>query len=222
MPNYDSVIHVDGDVIFLAPVEQLWNFFDKMNSTQMLALATEDMTETSWYIKSNRVPIPTKYSLNTGIILMNLTRMREVKFFDDLEPIVIKYGNDIKWFVNDVMGIYLYNNPDKYLELPCSWNYLTDHCRIGQLCENAELNGVAVLHGSRSSFFLEIEPSFKAIYSVFRDYEFNSDINNLVMNLSESLNKTSDTNCRKLSHIFLKYVNKFIENQRTTRIKDRI
>jgi UDP-xylose:glucoside alpha-1,3-xylosyltransferase len=207
-------------VIFLAPVEQLWNFFEKMNSTQMLALATEDMTETSWYINSNKVPLPTKYSLNTGIILMNLTRMREVNFFDDLEPIVIEYGNDIKWFVNDVMGIYLYNNPDKYLELPCSWNYLTDHCRKDQLCESAELNGVAVLHGSRSSFFLKTEPSFKAVYSVFRDYQFNSDVNNLVKNLSEGLNKTSNTKCGKFSHILLKRVKQFIENQRTIRIKD--
>ncbi len=215
MPNYDSVIHVDGDVIFLAPVEQLWNYFEKMNSTQMLALATEDMTETSWYTKSNRVPIPTKYSLNTGIILMNLTRMREVNFFDNLEPIVIEYENEIKWFVNDVMGIYLYNNRDKYLELPCSWNYLTDHCKKGQLCENAELNGVAVLHGSRSSFFLETEPSFKTVYSVFRNYEFNSDVNNLFKSLSEGLNKTPNTKCGNFSHIFLKRIEEFIENQTT-------
>ena len=37
LTNVDSVIYADIDMLFLAPVEELWSFFTKFNSTQIVA-----------------------------------------------------------------------------------------------------------------------------------------------------------------------------------------
>ncbi|XP_054157607.1 glucoside xylosyltransferase 2-like [Oppia nitens] len=165
LPNIDSVIHVDSDVIFMSPVEQLWKHFEYMTGEQMFAMAVDNMNpNTSWYLKiahndSLRIPNPTVYSFNTGIILMNLTQMRNTNFFGEMDPIFKQYKNRIHWIVNDFMTIYLAKYPNRYMNLSCIWNYLTDHCDAGQLCTDADQYGVAVLHGSRSTF---VKPSLWA------------------------------------------------------------
>ncbi|CAG2169952.1 unnamed protein product, partial [Oppiella nova] len=195
LASYDSVIHIDSDSIFLSPVEQLWQYFGHMNATQVLAMAPDNTNpSTSWYKNENtgahRIPTPTLYSLNTGIILMNLTRMREIDFFGEMEPIVHKYGARIKWVVNDIMSIYLHRHPHRYLNLSCRWNYLTDHCDAGQVfCESAHTSGVALLHGSRGTFMAGTRaPAFRAVYLAFLYYEFNTDLQlNLVLPLKRNL-----------------------------------
>lgn len=213
LSDYDSVIHVDSDVIFMSPVEQLWHYFSAMNSSQIMAMAPDNTNpNTSWYKLFNagqqRIPVPTEFSLNTGVILMNLTRMRSVDFFSQLEPIVKAYEKSINWFVNDFMSIYLSRYPDRYLNLSCHWNYLTDHCSAGQLCPAADRSGVALLHGSRSTFVVPYkEPAFYAVYKVFLKYRLNSDLNNeLLKPLRNALKDTEHTECGRLSHIFTHYI----------------
>ena len=39
LSEYDSVIYLDTDIIFMAPPEQLWNEFSKFGTTHMVAMA---------------------------------------------------------------------------------------------------------------------------------------------------------------------------------------
>ncbi|CAG2107088.1 unnamed protein product [Medioppia subpectinata] len=194
LPNYDSVIHIDSDSIFLQPVNELWQHFQRMNGSESVAMAPDNTNpNTSWYKNYNtgrhRIPTPTLYSLNTGVILMNLTRMRETDFFGHLEPIIGTYGSRINWFVNDFMSIYLHQFPDRYLNVSCRWNFLTDHCDEGlALCPAAHRLGVGLLHGSRHTFMSwSRAPAFRAVYLAFLDYQFNTDLRlNLVLPLKRN------------------------------------
>ncbi|XP_054157606.1 glucoside xylosyltransferase 1-like [Oppia nitens] len=187
LSDIDSLIHVDSDVIFMSPVEQLWKHFEYMSGEQMIGMSVNNMNpNTSWYrmIERNdnlRLPKATIDSHNTGIILMNLTRMRTTNFFSEMDPIFKQYKKRIHWIVNDFMTIYLAKYPNRYMNISCIWNYLTDHCNAGQLCTDADRYGVALLHGSRHTFVktnteAPNAAAFRAIYQTFLEYKLNTNI----------------------------------------------
>lgn len=41
LPNEDAVLYVDADTLFLNPVEEHWNIFEKMNESHLMALGYE-------------------------------------------------------------------------------------------------------------------------------------------------------------------------------------
>ena len=217
------MIHLDSDTILLSPVEQLWSYFDKMNSSQILGMAPDNTNPLTSYYKADslldeglrKIPAPTEYSLNSGVILMNLTRMRQVKFFDELEPIVKQYEESIRWIVNDYLSIYLSRYPDRYMNVSCRWNYLNDHCRDGQFCLDAETLGVALLHGSRDTFLIQDkEPVFHIVYSVFRNYSLNSDLTeNLINPLKNELINANNLKCGQFKSIFISSIYNNVNNQ---------
>lgn len=48
---------MDTDVLFLSPVDEIWEHFDKMNSTQLAALSPEhEDRNTGWYNRFARHP----------------------------------------------------------------------------------------------------------------------------------------------------------------------
>lgn len=57
MKHIDALLYVDTDVLFLHPVEMLWNHFRRMNSSQIAALCPEhEDFATGWYNRFARHP----------------------------------------------------------------------------------------------------------------------------------------------------------------------
>ena len=56
LPNEDSVIYVDTDMIFLRPPEELWAQFNKFNSIQHISMASY-MKSFAVYMKMGKVSI---------------------------------------------------------------------------------------------------------------------------------------------------------------------
>lgn len=57
LKDVDSVLYVDTDVLFLTPVESVWEHFREMNSSQMAALAPEhEDPNVGWYNRFARHP----------------------------------------------------------------------------------------------------------------------------------------------------------------------
>jgi UDP-xylose:glucoside alpha-1,3-xylosyltransferase len=211
LPHHELIIHIDSDAIFLSPVEELWSYFDQMNGSQIAALATEDMNpKTNWNLNHRTAPFPSKYGLNAGIMLMNLTRMREINFFSELEPIAQKYKGLLPWFDQDVINVYFYQYPEKYLMLPCKWNFLTAHCNYSSFCESAENDGIALLHGSKSSFHIHSELAFRAIYLSFKNYKFFSDLKKYLIDYIEEYLSYIESNCAKNPKTFTKNLEKIL------------
>ena len=76
-PNLDAGIFLDTDIVLMDNITNLWNFFDKFNSIQLMGMAA---TETIYDERVAKLPYfgPPGVGLNAGVILMNLTRMREM------------------------------------------------------------------------------------------------------------------------------------------------
>ena len=62
----------------------------------------------------------------------------------------------------------------------CRWNYRPDHCMYMPVCKSAVEEGVKVLHGCRRAFHIDKWPTFKAIYSAIKSFDFNHDRSSLL------------------------------------------
>lgn len=128
----DALLYVDTDVLFLRPPEDLWSFFESFNDSHIAALSpeTEDAS-TNWYVRFARHPYYKplgKWKLdyllmqgeigffffigvNSGVMLMNLSRMRDFRWSDYLTPILVKYRYNITWGDQDIINIIFSANP---------------------------------------------------------------------------------------------------------------
>lgn len=71
MKEVDSVLYMDTDTLFLTPVELIWSYFHKMNSSQMAALAPEhEDPNVGWYNRFARHPYYGNLGCLTLIIIM--------------------------------------------------------------------------------------------------------------------------------------------------------
>ncbi|XP_036431401.1 glucoside xylosyltransferase 1 [Colossoma macropomum] len=230
LKEVDSLLYVDTDVLFLRPVELLWDLFMQFNSSQLAAMAPEhEEPRIAWYNRFARHPYYGMTGINSGVMLMNLTRMRRVQFKNDmtaiglhweelLVPLLHKYKLNITWGDQDLINIIFHHNPEKLLVFPCHWNYRPDHCIYGSNCSPAEQEGVFVLHGNRGVFHSEKQPAFRAVYEAIRQYSFGEDlVNSFWLPLEEKLNETTHTYCGKISHLFTKTLSQTLRStQRTT------
>lgn len=77
----DSLIYVDTDVLFLRPLDDIWRLFQSFNDTQLAAMAQEhEVPKIGWYSRFARHPFYGVTGVNSGVMLMNLTRVRSTIF----------------------------------------------------------------------------------------------------------------------------------------------
>jgi UDP-xylose:glucoside alpha-1,3-xylosyltransferase len=131
--NVTAVLNVDTDILFLRDVTGLWNYLQSFNSTQLAALAQETETEGPWYgtHEKCKAPFYQPYGLNSGVMLLNLTRCRALGWSDRLAEYSKQYTTGIqaiKWGDQDLLNILFHFNRELIFQLPCHWNYRPDLC----------------------------------------------------------------------------------------------
>ncbi|XP_047675304.1 glucoside xylosyltransferase 1 isoform X4 [Tachysurus fulvidraco] len=180
LTEVDSLLYVDTDILFLQPVEEIWNFLSRFNSSHLAAMAPEhEEPRIGWYNRFARHPYYGKTGVNSGVMLMNMTRIRAKRFKNDmttvhlrwselLMPLLQKYKLNITWGDQDLLNIIFHYNPESLLVFPCHWNYRPDHCIYGSNCAAAERHGVYVLHGNRGVYHDDKQPAFRAVYEAVR------------------------------------------------------
>lgn len=100
-------------------------------------------------------PYPPPRELNSGVLLMNLTRMRQFGWEDKLTHILFDFDKmQPKFSLNDQMGIrvLLYRNPDLLFRLPCQFNFMNWLC-ISNACQSAATDGIQLIHGAGGHMF---------------------------------------------------------------------
>ncbi|XP_039551264.1 glucoside xylosyltransferase 2 isoform X3 [Passer montanus] len=129
LKDVDSLLYVDTDVLFLRPIDDIWHLLREFNSTQLAAMAPEhEIPKIGWYSRFARHPFYGSTGLNSGVMLMNLTRIRSAHFKNSLipggltweemlYPLYQKYKNYITWGDQDLLNIIFYFNPDIYLNV---------------------------------------------------------------------------------------------------------
>ncbi|KAB1264407.1 Glucoside xylosyltransferase 2 [Camelus dromedarius] len=221
LKDVDSLLYVDTDVLFLRPVDDIWKLLRQFNSTQLAAMAPEhEIPKIGWYSRFARHPFYGSAGVNSGVMLMNLTRIRSTQFKnsmiptglaweDMLYPLYQKYKNAITWGDQDLLNIIFYFNPECLYVFPCQWNYRPDHCMYGSNCKEAEREGVSVLHGNRGVYHDEKQPTFKALYEAIRDFPFEDNLfQSMYYPLQLKFLETVHTLCGRIPQVFLKQIEK--------------
>ncbi|KAJ2953346.1 hypothetical protein O0L34_g936 [Tuta absoluta] len=203
--HLDALIYVDTDTLFLGPADELWGYFSKFNSSQLSAMALEhENPNLSWYPRFAKHPFYGT-GLNSGVMLMNLTRLRQFGWADYITPIMLKWKLHIPWGDQDILNIIFAHHESRVLELPCRYNYRMDQCMYGDTCAGAASNGVFLLHGSRQSFHNNKQPAFQAVYRAVNEYEVGTDPSKTFLpKLDKYFLEAPNSSCGNLSDAFLK------------------
>ncbi|XP_007546741.1 glucoside xylosyltransferase 1 isoform X1 [Poecilia formosa] len=217
LKQVDSLLYVDTDIIFLRPVEDIWGLLSQFNASQLAAMAPEhEEPRIGWYNRFARHPYYGKTGVNSGVMLMNMTRIREKFFKSDmtavtlqwgeiLMPLLQKYKLNITWGDQDLLNIIFHHNPENLYVFPCQWNYRPDHCIYGSNCQQAEEEGVFILHGNRGVYHNDKQPAFRAVYEAIKQYSFGEDMeSSLLQPLEAALQATTHSYCGLSSHLFTK------------------
>lgn len=81
LKDVDSLLYVDTDVLFLRPMDDIWTLLKSFNGTQLAAMAPEhEVPKIGWYSRFARHPFYGVTGVNSGVMLMNLTRIRSTLF----------------------------------------------------------------------------------------------------------------------------------------------
>uniref|UniRef100_A0A8D2Q996 UDP-D-xylose:beta-D-glucoside alpha-1,3-D-xylosyltransferase n=3 Tax=Varanus komodoensis TaxID=61221 RepID=A0A8D2Q996_VARKO len=231
LKDVDSLLYVDTDVLFLRPIDDIWNFLRAFNSTQLAAMAPEhEIPKIGWYSRFARHPYYGTTGVNSGVMLMNLTRIRSTQFKNSmipagltweemLYPLYQKYKNYITWGDQDLLNIIFYFNPECLYLFPCQWNYRPDHCMYGSNCKGAEEDGISILHGNRGVYHDDKQPTFKALYEVIRDFSFEDNLfQSMFYPLQTKFLDTVHTLCGRIPQVFLKQIERTVKKEYESRV----
>ncbi|NWW06795.1 GXLT1 xylosyltransferase, partial [Oreocharis arfaki] len=234
LKNVDSLLYVDTDILFLRPVDDIWSFLGKFNSTQIAAMAPEhEEPRIGWYNRFARHPYYGVTGINSGVMLMNMTRIRRKYFKNDMTPVRLQWGEilmpllkkyklNITWGDQDLLNIMFFHNPESLYVFPCQWNYRPDHCIYGSNCRAAEEEGIFILHGNRGVYHDDKQPTFRAVYEAIKNYSFGDDlVHSLLQPLEQELQKTTHTYCGRVYKVFIKQLTKSIRDLYARRSKGR-
>ncbi|KAK4025322.1 hypothetical protein OUZ56_014397 [Daphnia magna] len=203
----DSILYMDVDTVFLSSPLHIWQHLSKMNTTQMVALGPETQDYTiGWYPQFTNHPYYGKYGLNAGVMLMNLTKMRQFGWEKYVIHVYEQYKNRILWGDQDVINAIFHFHPEKLYVFPCHHNYVPGQCSITSLCQEAEQQGVYIIHGYADAFISDQLPALKAIYTSIQQHSFGDNLQMLFVNMKENLMKTPTSSCRTVMSSFFKLV----------------
>lgn len=215
LKEVDSLLYVDTDILFLSPVSETWQFFGKFNDSQIAALAPEHENENiGWYNRFARHPFYGQLGVNSGVMLMNLTRMRKFNWEQHVFPIYKEYKLRITWGDQDIINILFYYHPDKLHIMPCEYNYRPDHCMYMSIC-NTSHTGIKLIHGNRGYFHSNKQPLFKEIYSAIESYQLGTNAyTNFLLPLRSALTKrtVNKSTCGKVARDSLLVANLLFGN----------
>lgn len=174
LPTYEKVVYIDSDTLFLSPPHSLYEQFSQFNATQLAAMTAETESENiGWYPRFSRHPYYGRFGLNSGVMLMDLQRMRSLEWERKLMPLYEEFKSTIVFGDQDLINIYFSFNPHQLHPLPCEYNYRPDYCMYGdKLC--LATRGIRLIHGNRGFFHREeTEPIFSQLYSALRKVSLN-------------------------------------------------
>ena len=95
-------------------MEDLWNHFKHFDSVQLASMAPENEEPAlSWYPRFARHPFFGTNGVNSGVMLMNLTRMRAFDWTEKILEAYRKYKLSITWGDQDLLNVVFHDNPGK-------------------------------------------------------------------------------------------------------------
>lgn len=158
-----NLIVLDTDVTILNDISLLWKLFEQFNGEQVLGLVEN---QSDWYVKStvyNVRPWPALgRGYNTGIMLMDLHRLRAKKFsklWENTTLYVLKDIFETSLADQDIINAVIKNNTNFVFTINCAWNVqLSDHA-LSESCYNST-NQINVSYNRFRFFFTKFKSEF--------------------------------------------------------------
>ncbi|KAK7070526.1 Glucoside xylosyltransferase 1 [Halocaridina rubra] len=207
--DLDSVIFVDTDMLFLRPPETLWQLFKNFTEEQIAGMVP------SYYLYKKptfkrRFPTFGKSGLNGGLMLMNLTRMRNFPkgWLASIKESLDKYQKLFILADQDILVNVFSEDNSKYLnEMSCEWNFRYRLCANKLRCKGVGANGVGLLHGNAMSFMGAKSAAFTDLFRAWETYNLQTPVLELLTKMEEAFNKTKRGGCYAMPNakeVFLK------------------
>ncbi|KAL4225615.1 Xylosyl- and glucuronyltransferase large2 [Mactra antiquata] len=179
LPEYlQKVIVLDTDITFASDIAELWKLFTILGD-EALGLVEN---QSDWYlgkIWKNHQPWPALgRGFNTGVMLMNLEMLRQLKWMRLWRQVAEK---DLMTMLStqladqDIINSVLKRNPQLVKTLPCQWNVqLSDNTR-SEHCYS-EVTDLKIIHWN-SPKKLKVKNNhieyFRNLYLTFLEYDGN-------------------------------------------------
>lgn len=169
--SLNKVIILDTDVTFVTDIGKLWTIFSQFNEKQALGLVEN---QSDWYIPGklwkNHRPWPALgRGLNTGVILMWVTRLRSMNWSQTWRMVaesdlVTQLSTSLA--DQDVLNAVIKRQSELLYPLACEWNVqMSDNSLSDSLCYDTKSSQVNVIHFNSPK---KLQSSNKHI-SYFRD-----------------------------------------------------
>lgn len=132
--NVDRVIVLDVDMSVHRDITELWQFFSQFTESCLFAAVEQ---QSDWYLgtlpdhRKNIIWPANGRGLNTGVMLLELKKMREAKWHSFWKNTAIRHLQHFQRTTlaeQDIVNVIFLEHPEKGMLLPCYWNIqLHDH-----------------------------------------------------------------------------------------------
>ncbi|TGZ66899.1 hypothetical protein CRM22_005113 [Opisthorchis felineus] len=116
-----KAVVLDTDTLLNADILELWKLFDNFTQIQIFGMAWETDPVGP---ENAEIPIP-KNGVNSGVVLMHLSRMRRAKWSQLFEwavrEFLFHYGL-LSVGEQSALKILIQKRPELYYRIPCEWN----------------------------------------------------------------------------------------------------
>lgn len=121
--EYDKAIYIDSDVILQDDISNLYN--KELNDNYVAAIRDEVVNGAEVFRKYSKIAIgiDPEYYFNSGVLLMNLKKMREDKIEEKFIYLLTKYNLDTVAPDQDYLNVLC---KGKVLYLPETWDKMPD------------------------------------------------------------------------------------------------
>nr|XP_037275720.1 glucoside xylosyltransferase 2-like [Rhipicephalus microplus] len=202
LPDVDAVFYADTDVVFVHPIEDFWRMFYAMNEWQMAGMApeTEHLKNNCYLREKIRRPYVPPLGLNSGLMMMNLTRMRAFNLEDHMIRLLEEFQERIVYGDQDLLNIFFTRYPQGIFTFTCRWNYRAEHCLGDALCADGPISAI---HASRKVVLLKQVPAFVALHAAMGNFKLGQNlVDHFIVPLrtslwNKNLSNTASTGCTK-------------------------
>lgn len=162
LSDYDTLIYLNPDSIFLSPPHETFKLLRHFKKTQIIGVAGEESG--SVYDEKKGHPYYGTNGVNSGVMLMDLKKMREINWEKEIQQIYVEYRSKIPYGDQDLMNIYFNSRPNEVYDLPCDYNYRTEHCDPSTACIAPE--GIKIFQANRDAFFGSKNVIFRVLHGI--------------------------------------------------------
>lgn len=160
LPEEDAAVYLDTDVVFLGPAEELWRLLRWVEggAAAAVVLAPEPQYQMEGYGR----PYAGSVGLNTGMMAVNLTRLRRLPGGGLGSAILLEGAiRPTPRHDQDALNHFLRHKPHLLKEVTSRWNFLPSSCfPAAPPCPDCLSHGILLLHGSDVTFYRHIDRKF--------------------------------------------------------------